>query len=881
MDDLSSLDWSTKAASAAQQNRSTPFNTSAFRATPIPPSLTPQPLSRPSSTLNSAPKLPVKSISPANDSFSTLLSLNSGKSQTNLSLQERQKQLLEEKRRQQEEQRQRHDHESQFWDTVGSKGRSTPAVSSLGNNRAGTEDEDDILAAFDANVKVDRSSHFPPPSAEPSGRNTPSFQAGNGLAQSAVAFGDDDDPFGLGSPPSKATTTAPLPAIDDTDDDFLGDLSKPVTAKAQSTSNTNGARSTGLRETSPPPAASADPLDRGIAELIDMGFPADKAQTALQETDGSTQAAVGWLLNQAHEQSRQRSRGGELSERVRSPAKTGHQQGSSRNRSQLASGEALPAWLRQESRPSSAGPRQDSRSPAGDRDVSQFATEIGSTLFKSANSLWKTGQKKVQKAVAEFQQEGGDSSQPKWMRDASTDSQHMPGDPSRTRPTRERIQTPSNKAAVEVTDEAMLLEAGDSHPRRAMPKPAALTDRQNMAAEGPPSRGRSPAHDLPQRPASQPRPAPAPVHQVRQPTKLSRQAVEEEASQAYVSASRRRRPAPKVEPEPTVDLFSPPSQAELAARAPSQPLQSARPTASSRPTPSPAPRPKAAPRNVPQISPSALATSSQSRKAGTEAFKRGDYAAAHEAYTAALRPLPETHPIIIIVLTNHALTAIKIGEPKTAVSDADKAIAIIGPAKGEGESIDIGGGEGTKDMKEFYGKALMRKAEALEHMEKWSDAAQVWRDAIAAGVGGAVGLQGRTRCEKAAGGAQAKAAPTTRSVASAPRRPAVRKLVASPAASAEAVKKLRAANAEAEKADDEKFQLSDAVSARIEAWKGGKSDNLRALLGSLDTVLWPQAGWKKVGMSDLVMPNKVKIIYMKAIAKVHPDKVSNARESNA
>jgi len=27
-------------------------------------------------------------------------------------------------------------------------------------------------------------------------------------------------------------------------------------------------------------------------------------------------------------------------------------------------------------------------------------------------------------------------------------------------------------------------------------------------------------------------------------------------------------------------------------------------------------------------------------------------------------------------------------------------------------------------------------------------------------------------------------------------------------------------------------------------------------------------------MADLVMPNKVKVIYMKAIAKCHPDKVS-------
>jgi hypothetical protein len=88
-----------------------------------------------------------------------------------------------------------------------------------------------------------------------------------------------------------------------------------------------------------------------------------------------------------------------------------------------------------------------------------------------------------------------------------------------------------------------------------------------------------------------------------------------------------------------------------------------------------------------------------------------------------------------------------------------------------------------------------------------------------------------------------------------------------------AVNRLRAANAAAEKADEEKFALADSVEARVAAWKGGKADNLRALLSSLELVLWPEAEWKKIGMAELVLPNKVKIQYMKGIAKVHPDKV--------
>ena len=89
-----------------------------------------------------------------------------------------------------------------------------------------------------------------------------------------------------------------------------------------------------------------------------------------------------------------------------------------------------------------------------------------------------------------------------------------------------------------------------------------------------------------------------------------------------------------------------------------------------------------------------------------------------------------------------------------------------------------------------------------------------------------------------------------------------------------AVKRLREANANAEKADDEKFALSDQVEARIGAWKNGKEDNLRALIGSLENVMWEGSGWKKVGSHELVSNNKVKIHYMKAIGKTHPDKVS-------
>jgi hypothetical protein len=157
-------------------------------------------------------------------------------------------------------------------------------------------------------------------------------------------------------------------------------------------------------------------------------------------------------------------------------------------------------------------------------------------------------------------------------------------------------------------------------------------------------------------------------------------------------------------------------------------------------------------------------------------------------------------------------------------------------------------------------------------MEKWADAAAVWQLCVEAGLGGATATAGRQRCQKALA---PKPAPTSRPAAPRPAAPPTRPRPSpAPLKNSEAVERLRAAHRAAEKEGDEKIALTDKVDARIAAWRDGKRDNLRALLSSLESVLWEGSGWKKVGLHELVMANKVKIVYMKAIAKTHPDKVS-------
>lgn len=809
MDDLLGEDWQkpSKPATSTTPSLTPSFNAPRSQTQSQSGRTTPQTISRPSSTPSSNGAAKV-------DHFGALLGSKPGKAaSSNVSIQERQRQLVEERRKQQEQQ-------AHMWDSLGGSRSGSGRVSGSATPSAldgkNAEQEEDIFAAFNKDAPVNKASHFPPPStASPS---VPSDMGG---------FDDDDDPFGLGALPKRSSGQSRANNAPGVDDDVLGDLGKPVEQIQYKPVMTP------LHQEPIPDDATED---GAVAELVDMGFQSDNAKIALAESGGDVQRAVGWLLQQAHEESKQKARREEPTQRHRDP-----QPRSREDR------EAEPQWMRSSDHTNTAARRHDSRSPAaGEKDAAAVAQEFGTKLFKGANSFWKASQKQMAKTVAEFQggaTSGEGSSQPKWMQDASGDS---------SRSGSRRRDGKQGRPDIDVTDEAAMLD---------MPRERATK----------PTRSESPSlRMMPHQPVqAQPQPKfekQIPIALDKRPAnKLSRQEVEEQSANAYISPARRKRPTPSPTPAAEVDLFSP------AAVVPTKQAPSARPLASpsaarpsQQPQPSLSPRPQAPSRTIPQVSSTTLRTSATHRMAGTDSFKRGDYASAHDSYTSALAGIPQQHPIAIVILCNRALTALKTGDPKSAIVDAERVLSIIGPGNGAGETVE------EKPMREFWGKAVMRKAEGLEALEKWSEAAQVWRTAVEAGVGGAIAARGRDRCEKA-GAPKSKPAPALKSPP-----PKAKSAVRTPGpGEAAAVASLRAANAAAAQEEDAKFAATDAVDARLSAWKSGKSDNLRALLQSLDQVLWEGAGWKKVGMSDLILPGKVKIVYMKAIGRVHPDKVGS------
>ncbi|KAG0521154.1 hypothetical protein BDA96_08G137000 [Sorghum bicolor] len=71
----------------------------------------------------------------------------------------------------------------------------------------------------------------------------------------------------------------------------------------------------------------------------------------------------------------------------------------------------------------------------------------------------------------------------------------------------------------------------------------------------------------------------------------------------------------------------------------------------------------------------------------------------------------------------------------------------------------------------------------------------------------------------------------------------------------------------------ERHRLAETLDFEIKRWAAGKEGNLRALLSTLQYVLWPECGWQPVSLTDLITAAAVKKVYRKATLCIHPDKV--------
>lgn len=275
----------------------------------------------------------------------------------------------------------------------------------------------------------------------------------------------------------------------------------------------------------------------------------------------------------------------------------------------------------------------------------------------------------------------------------------------------------------------------------------------------------------------------------------------------------------------------------------------------------PAPVPKKV-RVNPSVAQAALDQSGALRAQGNEAFKLGSYAQAVALYEQAASSIPPNHIRSAVINANLATTHLKNGDAESAVKAATAVISIVNEDYEPSDGINV---------LETAAKAYKSRASAHELNEKHADAQKDYEKLISISTKLASiqsqAIEGLRRAKAAQ--EPRKSTPAQVATANSSIRAAGEK------AAKAALERSKAASLQEAAEDTERHALKDGVDAQLLRWKAGKVDNIRALLSSVDTVLWPELGLKKFGMHELVTDVSVKKVYMRTVSKVHPDKVSD------
>ncbi|RCH91752.1 hypothetical protein CU097_005053 [Rhizopus azygosporus] len=278
------------------------------------------------------------------------------------------------------------------------------------------------------------------------------------------------------------------------------------------------------------------------------------------------------------------------------------------------------------------------------------------------------------------------------------------------------------------------------------------------------------------------------------------------------------------------------------------------------------------------------------RKEGNYYFNKGLFIEAESSYSLAIASLPAHHSAIVLLSNNRAAARLKLGKYQACLDDCSTAIQLASKNVAT-NAIVI---EGVSSWKSQWLKALHRKACALEGLGLYDAAIHVYEEyARTSGVPRtAIVNQGIQRCQDAM---QAKKEGKTKNNGThspiwkpskesstafpdidftmfMPKQPQPQANMDEINAS-KAVREMREREKKREAEEAERLAKEDKVNAQLVAWKNGKEQNLRSLLASLELILWSDIQWKGVTVGELLEPKKCKVTYMKAIAKVHPDKL--------
>ncbi|KAN0062971.1 auxilin-like clathrin-binding protein required for normal clathrin function [Thecaphora frezii] len=681
------------------------------------------------------------------------------------------------------------------------------------------------------------------------------------------------------------------------DDDILGVLAKPIaqhtnshaTLHPGSNQTTSISRastvSSSVSSRQPSPASGSRPAyTRAVSppphilgQIVEMGFSPQQARSALAQTESGldVQAALELLMVGTGEVDQQHEADERLAEQLQRQEAAADsdadaelkayeaKEAERRRRRRMGPSRDATGASEADVRNTSSNPWVPSRNatPSSQVAASEWqqqadqlyaqASEIGANMLGKASAFWSSAKAQAQKALEERQRasalEAERSSSPagsarRWGVGVASAKKHWEGKP--------RWMVEAEAAAAE--DEAQT---------SATPVDGAFKDSDDEGAE-----------EATQ--ATQHTPAETKGNPFHQPT------ADLWDDGAVVPVATEPRAASKASPGLAAPTEAKRPYISPNRRGPTRPAATAA---------VPAETPKVY-RQVPDDEPASVAASGRHKAEGNEHFKKGAYGEAESCYTRGIEALSAQSLRLVPLLNNRANARLKNGSAAAAIEDCEAVLRLIqagalGIYRPSGEHPLPAELARDVNLRDAYAKALLRKAQACEALEKWQPADQAWELLLdyekreGSGASGVNNMRfardGAARCGKMLGRASAPAAAVSPPVK--PRSakpPAATVSSSSPSVPGERLQAHQALQATQEAEDAERLALKDGVEERLTAWRGGKEANLRALIASVDTMAWPALGWKKVGMHELVTDAQVKKAYVRAIAKVHPDKLT-------
>lgn len=263
------------------------------------------------------------------------------------------------------------------------------------------------------------------------------------------------------------------------------------------------------------------------------------------------------------------------------------------------------------------------------------------------------------------------------------------------------------------------------------------------------------------------------------------------------------------------------------------------------------------------------------KEKGIRLFKAGNYHGALSEFEKSLNCLPREHPLRIVSLSNIIACQSKLGEHINGLKSIDLALGLLG--SNIYSDVVIENTSPQKTYRQMATKIQIKHAEIQENMENYENALKIYSELLNNNVLGTNVLDGKRRCERIVYPEKFKAKPYVNN--NKPPLPS-NSCQSAPIANSIAVKMVKEQNKNIMKIEDERYRLHETVEQKIHVWSSGHEFDLRYLLSNLDSLLqWTE--WKSVSSSDLVLPKKVKICYLKAISRTHPDKLpSNIKTEN-